>query len=105
MGWGSKRGASDDNDDSLNGQYGYTRACVNAGSDYFEKARSALNVHQCNSAMGQVCLVQGTQPRFISESSPKSSPPRHLHFDTSLSSNSHMRDASRHYDLNDTVDF
>lgn len=105
MGWGSKRGASDDNDDSLNGQYGCTRACVNAGSDYFEKARSALNVHQCNSAMCQVCLVQGTQPRFISASSPNSSPPRHLHFDTSLSSNSHMRDASRHYDLNDTVDF
>jgi len=72
-----------------------------AAANDLARSGSGVDVHQCNSAMCEICLSQGRNPRFVPSTL------RDIEIeaaDNSLNS-SGLSDANRSYPMEDTVDF
>ena len=78
----------------------YSNGLEIASPNDLARSGSGVDVHQCNSAMCEICLARGANPRFI----PSNLEDTYIEGENRLNS-SDLSYASRTYPMEDTVDF
>ena len=78
----------------------YSEGLEIASPNDLARSGSGVDVHQCNSAMCEICLARGANPRFI----PSNLEDTYIEGENRLNS-SDLSYASRTYPMEDTVDF